>query len=277
MFNESSKSMHKVSSNTLCIVSSIAFLFIVSSVPAAFAESPIPSIKAIELDQQLQLMTSAKNLSFAGYVGNAPSGMIRKITAAFVVPQITCRPLLANSQYVAQVIGIQGGPSDVYLAIVLAIWCLPGQTNAVWLPEANFANFTYGEGGMLSMPETIVSGDLLVETISVNLATNQVTSGIKDVTKGDSASTTIILEGSNKITNALWAITSGTIVAKFSPVKFSSASIVTSAGKTLPISKLSGLTELTLVDSAGATLAKTSTLSRAGNSFTVTFVRFYLD
>src|ERR1700730_5977383 len=262
--------MHSLSVRKLFTVYSILFLLMASSFPLVFARTA--GDKSSELANPF-LVTRMRNSSFAGYVGTIPSGTITNITAKILVSQITCQPALPNAQITNQVIAIYGGASGASFAIFLTMTCEQGSSIPFFSAQASFSNYTGGTGRSLSMPKNIATNDVLVELILVNHHTNQVTFRINDLTKKDGATFSTIIQGANKVNKALFAIAGSIIVVNFSTLKFSDASIVTYAGKILSISKLSGLTLLTLVNSGGATLARTSTLSTTGDSFRIIYVR----
>lgn len=241
----------------------LAFIAILTLSPAAFA-STVPSSAAAIKHQNSDY--------YAGYQGTVSSGQVTQVNAKWNIPQVTCQPALPVFQLAGQQTGIGNGKYQVTVGI--EVYCSPGSST----PYVS-ATISYSRKGATVVPlgsRQLAMGDTVKVQISINLSTDLVTMKITDTTSGFKWSLSRTLTWASSANNPDWLVygyyNGSQDLAQFTKaIKFSGCNVVVSS-TTVPISSLSGVTALTLVDGSNNVLARPSALSAQGTSFKVAFV-----
>jgi hypothetical protein len=217
-------------------------------------------------------VTKIKSSGGAGYQAIISSGEITQATAQWNQPAITCQPSLSEQSEISGLV-IENSTTGLFISTIAA--CNQGSNNPVYA-----AFFIYGVNGAASpifqtSPNLAVhGGDQFSATISIQPSTQILNASITDLSTGKLASETFA-QGSFPANPRLvsWGLgITSPALAQFSiPIRFSNCT-VTVSGNAFTISKSGTVTAVTMVDSAGNTMVSTSSLSKAGSSFKLTWV-----
>jgi hypothetical protein len=241
-----------------------------TSVPMASAKTPVTPASA------------------GGYDGITPAGYLTTVTAEVVIPTVTCQPNLPQGQDVQIGVPLSGEvprSASVLLPLTVVlfvdIYCPQGSST----PQHSAYLYLVLHGTLLfehQLPLKFGAGDSMAFTLTINRATDEVSVSLKDQSSGVGAGYSKLVPGASYLNELGWEVgsceeptchsitTNQLALAKFSTITFTKATFTTT-GSPLPISKLSSLEQLILVDSNGKSMAKPSPLI-TGRSFEVTFV-----
>ncbi len=226
--------------------------------------------------------------SAAGYDGKTSAGYLTAVTADVVIPTVTCQPKLPEGQDLQIGVPLSGeaplNPSVVSpLTVVLFtdIYCPQGSSTPYhsayfYLVLHETLLFEY------QLPLKFGAGDSVAFTLKISRATDNVKVFLRDQSSGAGVSYSKLVPGASYLKEVGWevgsceeptchSITANQLaLAKFSTITFRKATFTT-RGSAMPISKLSPLYQLVLVNSNNKLMAKPSRLI-ACTSFKVTFV-----
>lgn len=199
----------------------------------------------------------------AAYVGTVSSGVITLATADWNQPAVTCQPNLDGQ---GERTGIYMSNSSTFYFMGTEEFCLDG--TPVYSTETAVNGATSGVFVLTVNPE-----DEFSASFTFSPSTQILTAKITDISTGQSASATFPQAFSPGMpTLASWTVNRLGNLAQFNvPIRFSNCT-VTVSGRTFTISRMETLLRVTMVDSSGNTMASTSSLSRAGSSFKVTWI-----
>lgn len=214
------------------------------------------------------------SLNWSGYAVTGPAGSVSDAKGSWIVPAVTCSG--TSSQYASFWVGIDGFSSGTVEQTGTDSDCRSGvPTYYAWFEF-------YPKPAFIINSLTISPGDVI--SADVNYAQGRFTVSIKDVTKGQSFSTSAKVSSAQR-SSAEWiaeAPSSGGILplANFGTVSlgqdYTAVSVTCYAtvnGVTGPIGSFSpSVQSITMVTSSGAVKAQPSALTLDGTSFTVTFV-----
>ena len=271
----------------LALISVVLMLAPVMVQPViASSGSPLPL--PIQTGSSSPLITHQNCAGCAGYLGSLPSsGYITKITAQWTVPTVVCQPGLSSDQGISSSVQVYGIISstgyNTGVALTSNAYCALGSSSPVYSINLAYASAS-GSIPVFILPFVIIPGHVLSAAISVSPSSGKVTVALKDLTDGQSLSTTTVMSywgiEYNLMNYAAWLTWRGqpnswaTVpdLALFSPaIKFTACDVV-SSGATHPISWLSSLYAYQMVDSSNNVQATLSALNSAGTGFRVTFV-----
>jgi len=239
-------------------------------VPLASAQIPVTSASA------------------AGYNGKTPAGYLTAVTADVVVPAVTCQPNLPEGQDLQIGIPLSGEvPRSASVTFPLTVvlftdtYCPRGSST----PSYSAYFYLVLHGTLLFEHQLSLrfrAGDFMAFTLTINRGTDTVSVFLKDLSSGAAIGYSRLVSGASYLNEVGWevgpceeptchSVTANQLVlAKFSTITFTRSTFTTTKSP-MPISKLSALYQLTLVDSNDRLLAKASLLI-VDNSFRVTFV-----
>ena len=242
---------------------------------------PIPFTLHSESTSPLAII-QANCYGCAGYAGLIASGYITKITSQWTVPTVTCQPGLTDEQELGFEVGLGGVDSattySTGVVIEALIYCSEGSSTPYSYTMVFYESAVTGSATVWTLPFVLTSGHKLSVTITLTPSTGKMTATLKDATDGQSMSFTTLMSYwgvvYNYVNQAVWGVyREGSDLATFNPsIKFTKCDVVVS-GATHPISWISNLYELTMVDNSGTvTQATVSALNGAGTGFSVKFV-----
>jgi hypothetical protein len=206
----------------------------------------------------------------AGYVGIISPGEITHLTAEWNQPAVTCQPSLAEQSEFAN-LGIANSSTEFFLATVGD--CAQGSLTPTYFAAAVYvltgANIPLN---FVVLTLAVNPGDAFSASINLSPSTHILTANMTDVSTSQSASATFTQASFPVMPTVVAWDVAGSSFTQFSvPIRFSNCT-ATVSGQTFTISKIETLVRFTKVDAAGNTMATTSSLSRAGSSFKVTWV-----
>jgi len=257
-----------------------------------------PSLAPLASAQNQVILTSA-----AGYYGRTPSGYLTAATADVLIPTVTCEPSLPIPQDLEIGLPLSNTTERIgpHMAILYVdIFCPKGSST----PNYS-AYFSYIVGSLwFSHPLALIfgSGDLMEFAVTIDRAADRVTMFLLDLSSGEGVGYSAVpalnpIGWATTLNNVGWevttAVTYGQVaLARFSTIAFTKVTFSTSSGRPLdsrspaqvcrptdtgcqggpsPLSDLSSLRELVLVDRDYNVMATPSPLITS-ESFTVTFV-----
>jgi hypothetical protein len=249
----------------MVIVTVIAVLLVVISLATYYYE-PIPT-------QQYSAHT------WAGYVVEAPQGSVDNVTGSWIIPSVRCNA--GSESHVLFWVGIDGWntPNETVEQIGTRSDCSNGSPNYY----AWYEFWPLQPNTMRIYNITLRPGDSIRASVSGNPTTKSFAMIITDLATGNSSHVKGEYQ-SARLATAEWIVEApnflnGTrfIMADFSSVRFYST-ILMAQGQTRSLNSLSGkgpvnATELTYACSDGTLKAQPSTIIRADDAFSVTWVR----
>ncbi len=235
--------------------------------------STVPAVYASDVSK-------ISSLGFAGYAGGFSVGEIK---AEWNQPAITCQPGLAQAQLEETLLGIEDAAQEFSIGTTAV--CPQASSTPQYQAIVQSTFFLIGPAPtQILLSLTVSPGDVFSASITFSPPspfTSQVTETLTDLSTSQSASqtqTSAFPGASGRF--AFWGVASSMFenpsvantLSQFSePIRFSHCN-ATVSGNTFTISKFETVDRLTLVDGSGNTMATTSSLSKAGSSFKVTWV-----
>jgi hypothetical protein len=213
-------------------------------------------------------VTQTASLNWAGYADAAPAGSVTYVAGTWVEPAVACSA--QGTQYAAFWVGIDGFNSNTVEQTGTLAQCSHGvaKYSAWW--ELYPLNSIQTIGSITVHPGDSISASVAYSTAGFTMA-------IKDVTTGKSFSTAGTQSGTSRssaecIAERPSVERSLTSLADFGTMTFSSCTS-TISGTTQGIGAYTNSDAITMVNSAGMTLAAPSGTSNSGATFSITWER----
>jgi hypothetical protein len=238
--------------------------------PSAFSQKATTQATTANLGPMIvAATTSEESLNWGGYA--ATGSGFTAVSGSWTQPSVTCSS--TGTRYVAIWIGMDGFSSKTVEQTGTAVQCANGKA-IYWAWYEFYPKVSVAIGSILVNP-----GDTFTAKVTYSSATGKFTTTITDTTTGKTFSAHSAVTGAKR-SSAEWIVERPLVctskgcslatLANFHTMTFTSASAT--LGKTTgSISQFTNYA-ITMVTSSGTPLAKPSTLSSSGSSFTMTYV-----
>jgi hypothetical protein len=251
----------------------LAAVALLTAAPATHAVQPGAMATHDPMRQQRQRPDgSVDSPNWSGYAVTAPAGSITGVTGSWVVPVATCSGTAPQASGASHWVGIDGYTSRTVEQTGTDADCVKGQPRYYAWYEF------YPLPGITIRSLTVHAGDVM--QASVTYADGLFTAAITDVTTGESFSTSAAVSAAHRNSAEWIAEDNATRFTDFGTASFGqdltgvpvTCAASTSAGTGLqPIGAFPArqVHAITMVDSAGTTMAVTGPLFPDGTSFQV--------
>src|SRR5579875_1115909 len=230
-------------------VASIFLILALMLIPILIPAAPV----TLALGHRLSEGTNS--LNWSGYAVTASSGTVTAVYGSWIVPSVSCSK---QSTYVAFWAGIDGFNSNTVEQAGVLAQCSSGKAYySAWYefypsPSVTISSITVAPGDTVSVSVSYSSGSV----------------------SGAQLSSAECITERPAIAGSLTKLADfGVVSFGYDYTKVSQTCYATISGNTAPFGSFTSLQSINMVDNRGAILAKPSTLSSDGSSFTVTWYR----
>jgi hypothetical protein len=247
-------------------VASIFLILALMLIPILIPAAPV----TLALGHRLSEGTNS--LNWSGYAVTASSGTVTAVYGSWIVPSVSCSK---QSTYVAFWAGIDGFNSNTVEQAGVLAQCSSGKAYySAWYefypsPSVTISSITVAPGDTVSVSVSYSSGSFYI-TVKDGSQTYTTSGSVS----GAQLSSAECITERPAIAGSLTKLADfGVVSFGYDYTKVSQTCYATISGNTAPFGSFTSLQSINMVDNRGAILAKPSTLSSDGSSFTVTWYR----